>query len=107
MPQQYDFLAQFIFQLGPVQAEGIFKPVEYFIAEKQAVMMLHVEQFDGKHVGRMFQFVAGHHQRRRIFLAAPPLHYGGDCRQAGKRTLAQDAKQVQVGEVGLIFSGRG
>ena len=69
--------------------------------------MLHIQQLDGKHVGRMFQFFLGHDEGRRILLTTPPLHYGRDGGQPGKRSIAQDAKQVEIGEIRLVLAGCG
>ena len=86
---------------------GDLQRAQNFVAKEHAVVVLHIEKLDGEHVGGVFQFFLGHHQRRGMFLAMPPFHHRRDGGESGKRTLAQDAEQVQVGEFSLEFSGRG
>ena len=107
LPQQDEFLAQFIFQLGPMMMHGDLQRAQHFVAKNHAMMMLHIQELDGEHVRRMLQFLPGHDQRRGMFLAMPPLHHRTDGGQVGKRTFAQEAEQVQIGELGLEFPGRG
>ena len=90
-----------------MQLHGNLQGRQKLVAKEHAVVMLHVEQFYREHVGGALQFFLGHHQRRGMLLAVPPIRHRRDGRKRGKRTLAENAEQVQVGEFGLIFPGGG
>ena len=84
---------------------GICRPIEDIIAEQHPMMLLHVEQFDGKDVGGTFQFVACHEQRRQAASAASHHCTTGEIAcSAGNETVAQHTKQIQVGEFGMKIS---
>src|ERR1022692_3924814 len=68
--------------------------------------LLHIEKLDGENIRGVIQFVASKHQRRVMLLASPPLNHGRHCGERREGTLAQYAKQVDIGELRVKFSVR-
>ena len=71
------------------------------------MLALDIVELDGEAVGGGDHFVLGEQQRGRAALLAPPAEdvlAGGEF---ARRDLAEDAEDVEVGEVGVVVAGRG
>src|SRR5712692_5980843 len=68
------------------------------------MVLLNIEQLDGKNVGGAFEFLPSEHKRRVMLLPPPPLYRRRHCGQPRERHRAQNAKQVQVRELGMKFT---
>src|SRR5213595_1469480 len=90
-----------------MKLHGNRQAFQYVIAEKDAMVLEHVEQFDGKDVSRAPQFFEGHDQRCGMFSLAPPFHHGSQLRKGWEGSFAKDAKQVHIREFGNEFRSRG
>ena len=69
--------------------------------------LLHIQKLDGKNIRGTLQFFARENQGRMMLLPRPPLDCGRDRSKRRKRAFPQNAKQVDIGEVGMKFSIRG
>src|SRR5579862_2164426 len=68
--------------------------------------LLHVEKLDGENIGGTLHFLACQHQRLMMLLFRPPLDRRRNRGERGERTLTQDAKEVDIGEVWVKFPVR-
>src|SRR5271166_2217853 len=82
------------------------KSAEHVIAEQHPMALLHIEKFDGENIRGTFQFLGSEQQRRMLLPASPPLDCRRQCGERRERALAQYAKQVEIGELGMKFSVR-
>ena len=106
LTEQNEFLPEFVLDLNAVQVGGDTQAGDA-LAIKNAMMLHHVEKFDGEDVGGTLEFMARHAKWRRLLLLIPPFDGWGQRLQGLKRTVAQHAKQVQIGEARVEVSGNG
>src|SRR5437899_5132962 len=105
LPQQNQFLAQFVFHLHAMQVHWNLQTAERILSVDNTMMLLHIEQFDREDVGRPLEFLARHAEGRRLLLPVPPLCHRRQSLQRLERADAQNAKQVQVREPGMKIAG--
>ncbi len=69
------------------------------------MMLLHVEQFDGKNISRPLEFTPGHAKRWRLLLPIPPFRDRRQGLQGRKRAVTQHTQEVQVRQAGMKIAG--
>src|SRR5512146_1424255 len=69
-------------------------------------MAFHVEKFDCEHVCSRDQLRASHDERCRLFLSVPPGSHRPKGHEIRKGGVAQHAKKVNVGELGIETARR-
>jgi hypothetical protein len=74
-----------------------FEPGKEVLAEKDAMVPLHIEELDGENVGGAIQFFARKDQRRVISVVDPPFRGGVESFQLAGSGTVDEAKNVQVG----------
>src|SRR5437588_7281517 len=81
--------------------------LQHILPVEHTMMLLHVEQFDRKHVHRSQQFMARHAERRRLLLPVPPLRRRSQRLQGRERRVSKNAKQIQIRQPGMEISRHG
>ena len=84
LAQQREFFPQLVFHLDAVQVRRNRQTLDHIFAKENAMVLLHIDQLNRKHVNRAFDLVPGHEQGRRLLLRIPPFHGRGkslQCRE--------------------------
>ena len=79
-----------------MEVHGDLQTHHDIFAEKDPMMLLHVQQFDSKDVSGTFEFGARHEKWGRLLLALPPLRDRRQSLQGRERTVPQHTEQIQV-----------
>jgi hypothetical protein len=99
--------AEFALDLKAVKMERDFEVGEEVGAEEDAVLGLHVEEFDGENVGGAVEFVASEDERRVVAFFDPPFGDAMEGFEIFGIGVVDEAKDVEVGLAGAEFSGGG
>src|SRR6185437_3305888 len=97
--------AQFALDLQFMETYGNFERWKKIVAVDHAMTGLHIEQFDGKNIGRSAQFLLRENVGQLESFALPPGKRLVKSFELGGASALQQAKNVQVGMVFAIFSG--
>jgi hypothetical protein len=90
--------AEVVFDLNAVEIHGNGEAGDKVSAVKNAATLLHVEKFDGEHVGGGGEFLGGEEKRRRFVLVfAPPADGGSNARKLGSGERAKNTDDVEIG----------
>jgi len=94
--------AKVVFDLNAMEIHGDGDGGNDVSAEENAVVLLHVEEFNGENIGGGGELRGGEEKRRRFVLVfAPPLDGGGNAGKFARGEGAQNAGDVEIG-VGFV-----
>src|SRR2546421_7608845 len=95
LAQQQELGAQFTLNLRPVMPEGNLQVLQQVCPVKNAVVLLHVKEFNGEDVSRLLQFSPAENERRRMLLLRPPVYGRSQAGQCRGRDLPENAQQIK------------
>ena len=100
--------AKIVFHLDAVQIARHRNPGDHIGAEENPMMLLHVQELDGKDAGRIAQFGGAEEERRGLLLLfGPPVDNGGEAGQFLDSERTENAEYVEIGMVVAIIAARG
>ena len=100
--------AEVVFDFDAMEIHGDFEAGDRIGAKEDFVVLADVEQFNGEDVGGMAKFFESEELRRRLFeLAGPPVDDAGEASEIVGLGGIEDAEDVQVGLLFVIFAARG
>jgi len=100
--------AEVVFDFDAMEIHGDFEACNGIGAKEDFVVLANVQQFDGENIGGMAEFFEREELRRRLFeLAGPPVDDPGEASEIAGFAGIEDAEEVQVGLVFVIFAARG
>ena len=100
--------AEFVLDLDAMEIGGNVNAGKDILAEKDAMVALHIEEFDGKDVGGGAQLVFREEKRRRFeLLVGPPVDGGRDAIELGCGKRDEGAHDVEIGLAFAVFAARG
>src|SRR2546426_5181263 len=101
LPQTDQVGTQFAFHLFAMQAHGHAHARENIFAKEQTVLLLNVEQLDGKNVRSVLQLLEPENEGRGMTFFLPPARGGAELLQFGAVEAVGGGQDVQVGMLRL------
>jgi hypothetical protein len=96
--------AEFTFDLKTMEIERDFEIGEEVGAEEDAMIGLHVEQFNGEDVGGAVELIAGEDERRVVAFFDPPRRDAVKGFEIAGVGVIDEAEDIEVGVAGAEFS---
>jgi len=100
--------AEIVFDFDAMEIHGDFEAGDGIGAKEDFMVLADVEQFNGEDVGGMAKFFESEELWRRLLeLAGPPVDDAGEASQIVGLGGIEDAEDVQIGLLFVIFAARG